>query len=133
MKREMLYVLVGMLLTTVVTSAAATGNSTKTFVEQKICDRETIDHKVCFKCHVEANGYGDCALSLFIQPSEGDCFAGWVHMWFYSNASIMVDYWNYEGKGVIDLIGYTGLFEFNETTHTYTVNGDALFCFARGK
>ena len=91
------------------------------------------DYKIGFNCHVEAKGFGDCSV-LFLKPLSEDTYsAKWIHIWFYSDAEIIVDDRYHSGEGAIYIIGYNGRYEFNDVAHTYTIDGNALFCFAMGK
>ncbi|HID25574.1 MAG TPA: hypothetical protein EYP23_03825 [Thermoplasmata archaeon] len=121
------------LLTPVVTSVAATSNSTKLKPLLKYVMKNLLTIKLVLNALLKQMAMATVQCLSSYSPQKETVFMGWMQMWFYSNASIMVDDWNYEGKVVNKPIGYIGLFEFNETTYTYTVNDDALFCFARGK
>lgn len=101
--------------------------------EKSLVAEEFGGYKICFNCHVEAKGFGDCSV-LFLKPlSESTYSAKWMHMWLYSDAEITVDDWHHSGRGAIYMLDYNGEYEFDDVNHTYTIDGKALFCFAMGR
>ena len=92
------------------------------------------NYKIGFNCHVEYEGPGICFFNIFVKTGKDTYFATMTHMWsVYSDTEITVDDWHHTGKGVVHMIGYTGKYEYNDTTQIFAFDGDALFCFARGK
>lgn len=92
------------------------------------------NYKIGFNCHVEYEGPGICFFNIFVKTGKDTCFTTMTHMWsVYLDTKITVDGWHHTGKGVVHMVGYTGKYEYNDTTQIFTFDGDALFCFARGK
>ena len=88
--------------------------------------------KIAFNCHVRAEGVGDCSVLLLKQlHGNGDYSAKLLRLYFSSNSEVYVDEWQHTGTGVVNIIGYRGKYEFDDATHTYTINGTASVCFAR--
>lgn len=87
-----------------------------------------------FNADIELSGTDNCLIfrRYMNNPSTNICSSKWIWIKYGVNGEISSPEGNHDGKFVIFIYLYKGLYEYNEAEHISTFDGKALFYSAKG-
>ena len=86
-----------------------------------------------FNSDIELSGTANCLIfrRYMNSPSTNICSSKWIWIRYGANGEISSPEGNHDGKFMIFIYLYKGLYEYNESEHISTFDGKALFYYAR--